>query len=139
MCLQGLPAHTGTRDGSPCFKKRLLTNNRLESRMEANVENKILASMSADALWRLREELDAILKTKMGAERQKLERRLARLNGSVEQKQKPRRPYPKVHPKYCNPERPSETWSGRGKQPHWVEALLRSGMKVDDLMIARTN
>jgi DNA-binding protein H-NS len=103
------------------------------------VKNTNLAMMTTAALWSLREELDAILATKLDAEKQELERRLARLNGSVEQKQKARRPYPKVPPKYRNPERPSETWSGRGKQPRWVGAHLRSGMKVDDLLIARTH
>ena len=106
---------------------------------EVNVKNTNLAMMTTAALWSLREELDAILATKLDAEKQELERRLARLNGSVEQKQKARRPYPKVPPKYRNPERPSETWSGRGKQPRWVGAHLRSGMKVDDLLIARTH
>jgi DNA-binding protein H-NS len=103
------------------------------------VKNNDLAMMTTAALWSLREELDAILATKLDAEKQELERRLARLNGGVEQRQKARRPYPKVPPKYRNPERPSETWSGRGKQPRWVGAHLRSGMKVDDLLIARTH
>ena len=101
------------------------------------MKNNDLAMMTTAALWSLREELDAILATKLDAEKQELERRLARLNGRVEQKQKARRPYPKVPPKYRNPERPSETWSGRGKQPRWVGAHLRSGMKVDDLLIVR--
>jgi DNA-binding protein H-NS len=103
------------------------------------VKNTNLAMMTTAALWSLREELDAILATKLDAEKQELERRLARLNGRVEQRQKARRPYPKVPPKYRNPERPSETWSGRGKQPRWVGAHLRSGMKVDDLLITRTH
>jgi DNA-binding protein H-NS len=98
-----------------------------------------LAMMSADELWILHEKTRAILATKLDAERQRLERRLAQLNGRIEDNEKARRPYPKVHPKYRNPERPSETWSGRGKQPRWVGALLRSGKKVDDLLIARAN
>jgi DNA-binding protein H-NS len=106
---------------------------------EANVKNRNLANMSANDLWRLREEVGTILSTKLGAEKQKLELRLARLNGRLEHKQEARRPYPKVHPKYRNPERPSETWSGRGKQPRWVGAQLRSGMRVDDLLISRTH
>jgi DNA-binding protein H-NS len=99
------------------------------------VENKTLASMSIEALWSLREEIDAILGTKLGAEKHELERRLAWLDQRFEQK-KARRPYPRVHQKYCNPENLSETWSGRGKQPYWVGAQLRSGMKVEDLLIA---
>jgi DNA-binding protein H-NS len=101
------------------------------------MNNKNLAKMSADELWSLRENVHATLSTRLGAEKQELERRLARLNGRIDHKQPPRRPYPKVYPKYRNPERPSETWSGRGKQPHWVGAQLRSGMKVSDLLIAR--
>jgi DNA-binding protein H-NS len=103
------------------------------------VENKNFKKMSADELWTLHEELSSILSAKLDAERQELERRLARLNGRIERQKKARRPYPKVHPKYRNPDRPSETWSGRGKQPRWVGAQLRSGKKVNDLLIARTH
>jgi DNA-binding protein H-NS len=106
---------------------------------EANVKNRNLANMSANDLWRLREEVGTILSTKLGAEKQKLELRLARLNGRLEHKQEARRPYPKVHQKYRNPEKASETWSGRGKQPRWVGAQLRSGMRVDDLLISQTH
>src|ERR1700674_4066287 len=102
---------------------------------QSNIE-----SMSVDELWILHEKIGAILSTKLDAEKHELERRLAQLNGrSSERIKRSRRPYPKVHPKYRNPERPSETWSGRGKQPHWVGAQLRSGKKVDELLIARTH
>ncbi|HEV3208807.1 MAG TPA: H-NS histone family protein [Chthoniobacterales bacterium] len=103
------------------------------------MKDKNLALLTVDELWNLREEIDVVLSTKLDVEKQKLESRLARLNGVSGQKQKARRPYPKVHPKYRNPERPSETWSGRGKQPRWVGAQLRSGMKVDDLLISRAH
>jgi DNA-binding protein H-NS len=103
---------------------------------EANVKDQNLAMMSAEELWILHEELRGVLATKLDAEKQELERRLAQLTGRHETA---RRPYPKVHPKYRNPERPSETWSGRGKQPRWVDAHLKSGKKVDDLLISRTH
>ena len=103
------------------------------------MKNKDLAMMSVDELWSLHEETRTILSTKLDAEKRELERRLARLNGPTADKPRARRPYPKVHPKYCNPERPSETWSGRGRQPHWVGAQLRSGKKVDELLISRTH
>jgi len=99
-----------------------------------------LELMSVDELWILHEKIGAILSTKLEAEKHQLERRLAQLNvRSSERIQRSRRPYPKVHPKYRNPERPSETWSGRGKQPRWVGALLRKGIRVDDLLIARAH
>ncbi len=106
---------------------------------EANVKNKNLGSMSADELWVFREEIHSTLSRKLDAEKREIERRLARLNGSIGHEKKVRRPYPKVHPKYRNPERPSETWSGRGRQPRWVEAQLSSGMLVDDFLIPRTH
>jgi DNA-binding protein H-NS len=94
-----------------------------------------LTTMSVDELWALHEEICAILSTKLDAEKHRLECRLAQLNGR-KNGPKARRPYPKVHPKYRNPESPSETWSGRGRQPHWVAAQLGSGKKVDELLIA---
>ena len=106
---------------------------------ETTMKSKDLAMMSVDELWGLYEVVRRTLSTKLDAERRELERRLALLNGRDANRPKARRPYPKVHPKYRNPERPSETWSGRGKQPHWVGAQLRSGKKVDDLLIARTH
>ena len=98
-----------------------------------------LESMSIDELWILHEKIRAILSTKLDAEKQELDRGLAQINGRIEHKEKARRPYPKVHPKYRNPERPSETWSGRGKQPRWVGAQLRTGKKINDLLISRAH
>ena len=103
------------------------------------MKKKDLAMMSVDELWSLHEKVRTTLSTKLDSEKQELERRLALLTGHAADRPKARRPYPKVHPKYRNPERPSETWSGRGRQPHWVGAQLRSGKKVDDLLIARTH
>jgi DNA-binding protein H-NS len=96
-----------------------------------------LTMMSVDELWALHEKVRTILSTKLHAEKHRLERRLAQLNGRIENGPKAHRR--KVHPKYRNPERPSETWSGRGRQPHWVSAQLRSGKKVDELLIAQTH
>lgn len=98
------------------------------------MKDQYLATMSADELWALHEEIGAMLSRKLDAEKRQLEHRLAKLNAHVE---KQRRPYPKVLPKYQNPEQPFETWSGRGRQPHWVGTQLRSGKKVDDLLMSR--
>lgn len=40
----------------------------------------------------------------------------------------------KVAPKYRNPAT-GETWTGRGRQPKWVEAALASGKQLSDLAI----
>jgi DNA-binding protein H-NS len=78
-----------------------------------------LARMSVDELWTLHEQLREVLATRLDAEMHEMQRRMAEIDA------KSRRPYPKVHPKYRNPERPSETWSGRGLQPHWVRAATQ--------------
>jgi DNA-binding protein H-NS len=98
--------------------------------------NHDLAMMGAEELWGLHEKIRAIRASKLDAEKQQLERRLAQLSGHSD---KQRRPYPKVLPKYQNPERPFETWSGRGKQPRWVGAQLRTGKTVDELLVPRTH
>jgi DNA-binding protein H-NS len=100
------------------------------------VKNRHLATMSIDELWILHDQLLSILSTKLNAKMRELERRLVRLSGRIENKPKARRSYPKVHPKYRNPETPFETWSGRGKQPRWVASQLGAGKKVDELLIS---
>ena len=96
-------------------------------------------SMSADKLWTLHQEITATLAKKMAAEKTRLEKHLLQLkqvsNANGRSLGHARRPYPRVFPKYKNPERPSETWAGRGKQPRWLSAQLRSGKKLDDFRI----
>ena len=38
-------------------------------------------------------------------------------------------------PKYHNPANPEETWTGRGKQPRWMAALVKKGKKPEDFLI----
>lgn len=106
-----------------------------------------LDGMSVDDLWALHEELLQILSARILKEKQQLEDRLEQLSqahpsASVYELRSRRsgtigrRFYPKVHPKYQNPQRPEETWSGRGKQPRWLVEALSSGMKIEDFKIA---
>lgn len=41
----------------------------------------------------------------------------------------------KAEPKYLNPENPTETWTGKGRQPNWFKTALASGKSADDLLI----
>jgi DNA-binding protein H-NS len=107
-----------------------------------------LAGMEFNELWLIHEELTKILSEKITAEKGELERRLAKLNqakrlGEVRMStpwaktdRAPRRKYPKVLPKYCNPLSPGETWSGRGKQPRWLVAALERGHKLEEFEIS---
>jgi len=40
-----------------------------------------------------------------------------------------------VTPKYRNPDNENETWSGRGKPPRWMQALLAEGKNKDNFLI----
>ena len=96
-------------------------------------------SMSTDELWALHEEIAARLAASLLAEKRVLENRLKRLKGRAEAERESsspgRRPYPAVVPKFRNPDRPSETWAGRGKTPRWLAAKLKSGKRIDDFRI----
>ncbi|WP_141750791.1 MULTISPECIES: H-NS histone family protein, partial [Stenotrophomonas] len=41
----------------------------------------------------------------------------------------------KVAPKYRNPANPNETWTGRGRQPKWMAALVQAGKSATDFLI----
>ena len=103
------------------------------------VNRKDLKSMSMDELWALREEVDARLAASLLAEKRLLEDRLKRLKGGIKAERTKsstrRRRYPTVVPKFRNPDRPSETWAGRGKTPRWLAAKLKSGKRIDDFRI----
>jgi DNA-binding protein H-NS len=101
-----------------------------------------LKSISIDELWSLHEQVTSTLVRRIAEEKAKLEERLRILDGadssdgSKISRNRTRRRYPKVLPKYQNPSNPAERWSGRGKQPHWVRAQLKAGKKLEHLRIA---
>jgi len=118
---------------------------------ETNMRIPDLEAMAFDDLWRLYEEATRILAERIMAEKLDLERRLALLNrdrvgGNTRSAQAdamigtaPTRKYPKVLPKYKNPEPPGETWSGRGKLPRWLVKALNAGRKLEEFRIGRPN
>jgi DNA-binding protein H-NS len=104
------------------------------------MERHDLGAMSEEELWSLHELVTSILARKLSADKARLDQRLRRLKPGTLQANISRmthasRPYPPVFPKYRNPVEPAETWSGRGKQPRWLTAQLRSGKKLDDFRI----
>jgi DNA-binding protein H-NS len=124
--------------GIPLAKKRLQGDNMFAKKIE-------LESMSLDDLWSLHEKISAILSTRIRAEKHELEKRLAVLDGGTDiisqsgasrslENGKERRKYPRVLPKYRNPQT-SETWSGRGKRPLWLVAAMKSGHKIEEFRI----
>jgi DNA-binding protein H-NS len=102
------------------------------------VQKLILETMPLDDLWELHGEVISALTSSMEAQKLELQKRLdelgVRFGGSPKDIPQPR-PYPKVLPKFRNPELSAETWSGRGRQPHWVLLLLARGGSLDDCRI----
>jgi DNA-binding protein H-NS len=108
-------------------------------------------TMSVSEIWQLHRMVIEVLATRLTAEKQKLDKRLAQLRREKHQSlalQKESgsrrasasaqdlRKHAKVPPKYRNPNEPSETWSGRGKRPRWLARALLEGQKIEDFAIA---
>ena len=47
-------------------------------------------------------------------------------------------PRGKAVQKYRNPDNPSETWSGRGRPPKWVQLALDQGRELEEFRIPGT-
>ncbi|BAL79444.1 H-NS family nucleoid-associated regulatory protein [Bradyrhizobium cosmicum] len=104
-------------------------------------------NMSVDELWRLHEQIGRILSARLTTEKRELEKRLSQLHREGEERDtelqnssgavRRRRKYPEVLPKYRNPNSPTETWSGRGKQPRWLVAALKTGRRIEEFAIAQ--
>jgi DNA-binding protein H-NS len=99
-----------------------------------------LASMSIEALLKLREDIGDVLSRKAG----QLQSQLAALGdgGWISSSKKavgrPRGSSLKgrrVAPKYRNPKTRSETWAGRGAMPRWMAAQIKAGKKREDFAI----
>jgi DNA-binding protein H-NS len=109
-----------------------------------------LDAMSVDEMWQLHEEISRVLSVRLTSEKRELERRLTQLRREKDRPQSDlserqflkgaapeRRKYPQVFPKYQNPDEPSETWSGRGKQPRWLAAALKTGRTIEEFAIGK--
>jgi DNA-binding protein H-NS len=98
--------------------------------------------MTIDELWHLHEQVSQVLSIRLTTEKKALEKRLSRLRSenlstATKAVESPRRKYPRVFPKYHNPSEPGQTWSGRGKQPRWLAAALKTGHKIEEFLISK--
>ena|SRR6187431_2061210 len=97
-----------------------------------------LELLSNDELWALHVEISEALVARLIAEKSVLEERLKLLGSQALATQygtSERRPYPAVLPKFRNPDDPTETWAGRGRQPRWVAQQLRYGRRIEEFKI----
>src|SRR5580692_6138667 len=85
-----------------------------------------LKSMSIDKLSKLKDQVDAVLATKVAHDRRTLQAELGKLSryggGGIGAKGMRGGLRGSVAPKYRNPDNPAETWAGRGLKPRWLAA-----------------
>src|SRR5437763_1945565 len=92
-----------------------------------------LASMSVEALLKLRDDIVEVL----GERADELRSQLSRLGGGAGNGRRRRVSVMKgrkVPPKYRDPQS-GETWAGRGARPRWLAAHLKTGKKLSDSAI----
>jgi DNA-binding protein H-NS len=91
-----------------------------------------LASMSVEALLKLRDDVGKVLSQKAV----QLEQQLSKLGGEVRGGRRSSRKGQKVPVKYRDKE--GNTWAGRGAQPVWLREKLKAGAKLEDFAVQKT-
>jgi DNA-binding protein H-NS len=94
-----------------------------------------LASMSVDALLKLRDDIGKALSQRA----KQLQNQLSMLGGEVADGRRGRRggmKGKKVPIKYRDKE--GNTWAGRGAQPVWLREKLKAGAKIEDFAVQST-
>jgi DNA-binding protein H-NS len=94
-----------------------------------------LASMSVDALLKLRDDVGKVLSQKAV----QLEQQLSKLAGEAGGGRRGRGSAMKgrkVAAKYRDKE--GHTWAGRGAQPVWLREKLKAGAKLQDFAVQKT-
>jgi len=91
-----------------------------------------LASLSVEALLKLRDDVGKVLSKKAV----QLEQQLSKLGGEVRSGRRSSRKGQKVPVKYRDKE--GNTWAGRGAQPVWLREKLKAGAKLEDFAVQKT-
>jgi DNA-binding protein H-NS len=94
-----------------------------------------LASMSVDALLKLRDDIGKVLSQKAV----QLENQLSKLGGEAGSGRRGRGSAMKgrkVPVKYRD--KAGNTWAGRGAQPVWLREKLKAGAKLEDFAVQKT-
>jgi DNA-binding protein H-NS len=107
-----------------------------------------LKKMTFDDLIALRDNVAGLISKQAQSAKRELEAKLAALDGLTgftgSGKRRGRPPGSgkgktgrKVAPKYRNPKDRSETWSGRGRMPLWLQGMIKEGRKREEFAITR--
>lgn len=90
---------------------------------------------------RARKEIVLKERNRLEEVRSQIERLAGDLNMSAEEfihyGERRRALDPPDNAKYRNPADPSQTWSGRGKRPRWLQQALQQGARLEDFAVDR--
>ena len=104
-----------------------------------------ISNLSVEQLKRLQAEAEALIATKKDQAIEDAYNQILaiadNLGLSIEQilevgeNKRKKTPRKTVEPRYRSKANPSDTWTGRGKQPRWLVAELEKGAKLEDFLI----
>ena len=104
-----------------------------------------LPSLDLSQLADLKKQIDIEMVRRREAERQNLRAEIQRMAGAAGvsitellseiSEKKTRKVASAGVAQYANPADNSQTWTGRGRRPQWVQDALASGKSLDDLAI----
>ena len=90
----------------------------------------------ADSIDEYSREVQAMLEQKREERIAELKARMAEDQAALAELQpQPAKMVNPSTPKYRDPEKPENTWAGRGKQPGWLKEKLDAGASLDDFLI----
>lgn len=98
-----------------------------------------LDNYTLEELTSLKEEIETAIRSinerSLAHVRKELEKIAESMGYKIDEVLEMRKARVKGDPKYCNPDKPEQTWTGRGRKPKWVKYALESGKVLDDLRI----
>ncbi len=101
------------------------------------IKKSSFASLSNEALCKLRDEIAELLESRAEALRRELDqltgKPVAKHGQSNARKNKAKGN--KITPKYRGPN--GSTWCGRGLKPRWLTGELKAGKKLEDFLIVK--
>ena len=98
-----------------------------------------LEALSVSELESLKAGIDGTIEQKRTSEllalREKLDTLIDASPFTLEEVLEAKKMRKPVAPKYRNPDDESQTWTGRGRKPRWVEAFLSAGNDLEAMAI----
>lgn len=98
-----------------------------------------IKDLTVAELNELKDSIEEVIEKRKREEVAELRRQIDSLLGNsgitLEDIQNAKAPSKTVRPKYRNPEDSTQTWTGRGRRPTWLDQKINAGSKLEDFII----